>query len=134
MPCVCDECARMDGAFLVDSIAVYSFFCENGNYGCNERYPSGLPDAFSIEESNRGGYSVVENAEANDSEHKANDERCQCFVFPVSVVMVFVFGFCRQTYHYDDNDVAEEIAKRVHGVGNHSRAVTCKTCNKLEYK
>ena len=52
----------------------------------------------------------------------------------MSVVVRLVFGHAADAYEDDDDDIGDEVAERMDGIGHHGRTMAHDACDEFEYQ
>ena len=67
---------------------------------------------------------VLQQQDAHSQQAASDEERGECLVFAVPVVVVFIGGLAADAHEEDDNEIGEQVAQRVDGIGNHCRRMS----------
>ena len=116
-------------------VLIEQFLDNDGSYGCYQRDNARTLERHVV-------HIVVPNAAAStpkqteaDAEQNRPDDRCrQRLVFPVPVVVRFVFRTGGNIDEQQYNDVGYEVGQRVHGICNHRATVPQEAGNELKHQ
>ena len=132
MPGIGHDGLRVQPAALIDGVLVKRLLGyhrdDSGHQGQHARFGQHLPP----DDAPDGLHPVPQDAHPHHQEAEADDGRGQRFILAVPVVMPLVLRLGRDAHEDQHDDVRHEVRQRMHGIGQHSRAMPHDAGKELE--
>jgi len=105
---------------------------EDADEGGDEGYDAGALEGLTTGEADDLLHAVPSQHEGYEDERQADDGGGDGLILAVTIVVVAVGGLAADTHEADDDDVGEEVAERMYGIGYHGCRMAQDAGKKLE--